>query len=75
MLRRLSPRGSFRLLRDPERGVPDPQLTAAWTTLALGFTTVIVLVVGDVSELVLAPVAWAVAALATAIVRRVNDSY
>lgn len=54
-------------LQDPRRGLPEP--TAAWTALALGFTALISLAVAGASELVLLPVAWAVASIATIVAR------
>ncbi len=54
-------------LRDPRQGVPEP--TAAWTALALGFTALISLAVAGAGELVLLPVAWAVASVATVVAR------
>jgi hypothetical protein len=52
----------------PRPGLPEP--TAAWMSLALGFTALISLAVGGASELVLLPVAWAVASVATIVARR-----
>lgn len=54
-------------LRDPTRGLPEP--TAAWTSLALGFSALISLAVAGASELVLLTVAWAVASIATVVAR------
>jgi hypothetical protein len=52
---------------DPRRGFPEP--TAAWTSLALGFTALTSLAVAGASELVLLPIAWAVAFVATVVAR------
>lgn len=68
MMRRFGPEGPHGPLRDPRRGIPEP--TGAWTALALGFTAVTSLAVAGVSELVLLPVAWAVATLTIVIGRR-----
>jgi hypothetical protein len=55
------------LVRDPRRGPPEP--TAAWMGLALGFTALTSLAVAGASDLVLLPIAWSVAAVATFIAR------
>jgi hypothetical protein len=57
----------YDLLRDPRRDLPEP--TAAWTSLALGFTALIALAVAGASEPVLLLVAWAVASIATVAAR------
>jgi hypothetical protein len=57
---------------DPGQGqggrLPEP--SAAWRSLTLGFIALTSLAVTGASEVVLLPVAWAVASIAIAIARR-----
>jgi hypothetical protein len=67
MMRWFGPEQPYDPTRDPRQGAPEP--TVVLMTIALGFTALISLAAASASDMVLLPVAWAVAALVTIITR------